>query len=68
MNDQNNIKELEASLVDLHTSVARLIQVIQVNGHRLEDGELILNKLPMLDFYNDDLRRNIDSLRSSFND
>jgi hypothetical protein len=68
MNDQNNIKELEASLVDLHSSVARLIQVIQVNGHRLEDAELILNKLPMLDFYNDDLRRNIDSLRSSFND
>ena len=63
MKAPENIKQLESSLSDLHASVARLIEVIQNNAHHLEQAEAILNKLPILDFYNDDLRRNIEAIR-----
>ncbi len=58
-----NREELEASLRSLHHSVHRLISVIRENAGVLDNTEEILNKLPLLDFYNDDLLRNIDSLR-----
>jgi hypothetical protein len=54
---------LEASLLDLHASVNRLIRIIQENADTLDRGPEILDKLPLLDFYNDDLLRNIDSIR-----
>ncbi len=54
---------LEASLVDLHTSVARLIKAIQSNAGSLNRSQEILDKLPLLDFYNDDLLRNIKTIR-----
>jgi hypothetical protein len=55
---------LEDSLLDLHTSVSKLIRVIQDNAAIMDKKEEILNKLPLLDFYNDDLLRNINSLKS----
>jgi hypothetical protein len=63
MTHPDNLHELQASLTDLHGSVNRLIAVIQQNAEYLEDAETIMNKLPMLDFYNDDLKRNIEALR-----
>lgn len=56
---------LEASLADLHASVKRLIHSIQVNAESMEHGPEILDKLPLLDFYNDDLKRNLDSMGPS---
>ena len=47
----------------LHLSVNKLIKVIQDNAATLERGDEVLNKLPMLDFYNDDLLRNIEAMR-----
>jgi hypothetical protein len=41
-----------------------LIKVIQENASTLERGNEVLNKLPLLDFYNDDLLRNIDNMRN----
>lgn len=55
---------LESSLKDLHATVDRLIRSIQENAGGLERGQEILDKLPLLDFYNDDLKRNIASLRA----
>jgi hypothetical protein len=55
--------ELEASLLDLHTSVNRLLKAIQANAGSLDRGQEILDKLPLLDFYNDDLMRHIYTLR-----
>jgi hypothetical protein len=49
--------------MDLHLSVLKLIKVIQDNATTLDRGEEILNKLPLLDFYNDDLLRNINIMR-----
>jgi hypothetical protein len=54
---------LEDSLLDLHRSVNRLIRVIQEHAETLERGDEVLDKLPMLDFYNDELLRNIDGMR-----
>jgi hypothetical protein len=54
---------LEESLLDLHGSVSRLIKVIQENANGMERSQEILDKLPLLDFYNDDLLRNIQSMR-----
>lgn len=54
---------LEESLMDLHHSVNKLIKVIQDNAATMDRGGEILDKLPMLDFYNDDLLRNIHSMR-----
>ena len=51
--------------MDLHLSVLKLIKVIQDNAKTLSQGEEILNKLPLLDFYNDDLLRNIEVMRDS---
>lgn len=62
MTHPDQIQELRASLTDLHGSVSRLIAVIQENAQFLEDSEAVMDKLPMLDFYNDDLKRNIDAL------
>lgn len=62
MTHPEQIQELRASLSDLHGSVSRLIAVIQENAQYLEDSEAVMDKLPMLDFYNDDLKRNIDAL------
>jgi hypothetical protein len=54
---------LEDSLMDLHNSVHRLIKVIQEHAGSLDRGSEVLDKLPMLDFYNDDLLRNIENMR-----
>lgn len=54
---------LEDSLIDLHLSVSRLIKVIQDNAGTLDRGAEVLDKLPILDFYNDDLLRNINNMR-----
>jgi hypothetical protein len=59
-----NMFDLEESLMELHLSVNKLIKVIQENASTLERGNEVLNKLPMLDFYNDDLLRNIDNMRN----
>lgn len=58
---------LEASLIDLHASVNRLIRAIHANAGTLERSGEILDKLPMLDFYNDDLLRNIRTLKRGGN-
>lgn len=49
--------------MELHVSVVKLINAIQGMSHTLEDKDKILNMLPMLDFYNDDLLRNINTIR-----
>ena len=59
-----NLIGLEDSLLDLHHSVGKLIKVIQENAGTLDRGAEVLDKLPMLDFYNDDLLRNINNMRS----
>ena len=63
MNNTENLAGLEESLLGLHVSVNKLIKVIQENAATLDRGEEVLNKLPMLDFYNDDLLRNIQAMR-----
>lgn len=55
---------LEDSLLDLHQSVNRLIKVIQEHADSLDRGDEVLDKLPMLDFYNDELLRNIHNMKS----
>jgi hypothetical protein len=65
LNDTANLVGLEDSLLELHLSVLKLIKVIQDNSTTLGQGEEILNKLPMLDFYNDDLLRNINIMRDA---
>ena len=64
MENTEHLAGLEESLMDLHLSVNKLIKVIQDNAATLERGEDVLNKLPMLDFYNDDLLRNIENMRT----
>lgn len=64
MNESEEFVGLEESLMDLHVSVNKLIRAIQENYQSLERGEEVLNKLPVLDFYNDDLLRNIGNMRS----
>lgn len=59
-----NLDGLEESLMDLHLCVGKLIKVIQENAGNLDKGEEVLNKLPLLDFYNDDLLRNIGNMRN----
>jgi hypothetical protein len=59
-----NMFDLEESLMELHLSVNKLIKVIQENASTLERGDEVLNKLPLLDFYNDDLLRNIGNMRN----
>jgi hypothetical protein len=61
----DELQALQDSLQELHGSVDRLIQVIQANAVYLVDSEAIMNKLPILDFYNDDLKRNIEAIRQS---
>ncbi|MDQ3001002.1 MAG: hypothetical protein M3Y08_07045 [Fibrobacterota bacterium] len=63
MQNAENLFGLEESLLDLHVSVNKLIKVIQDNATSLERGEDVLNKLPLLDYYNDDLLRNINNMR-----
>jgi hypothetical protein len=58
-----NLAGLEASLMDLHHSVNRLIQVMQEHACTLERGNEVLDKLPLLDFYNGELLRNIHDMR-----
>jgi len=64
LNESEEFVGLEESLMDLHVSVNKLIRAIQENYQSLERGEEVLNKLPVLDFYNDDLLRNIGNMRS----
>ena len=59
-----NLASLEESLMDLHHSVDRLIRVIQEHAVTLDRGDEVLDKLPMLDFYNGELLRNIRSMKS----
>ena len=49
----------------LHESVNKLIKVIQETAAKLDRGDEVLDKLPMLDFYNDDLLRNIEAMRKA---
>lgn len=60
----NQLASLEDSLMDLHNSVNRLIRVIQEHAGSLDRGAEVLDKLPMLDFYNDDLLRNIHNMKT----
>ncbi len=55
--------ELQFSLGGLYASVSKLILLIQENADTLERKDEVLNKLPLLDFYNDDLFCHIQSLR-----
>ncbi|MDB5047153.1 MAG: hypothetical protein JWO30_224 [Fibrobacteres bacterium] len=64
MKNTEHLAGLEESLMDLHLSVNKLIKVIQENASSLERGGEVLNKLPLLDFYNDDLLRNIGNMRN----
>ena len=59
----DNMASLEDSLMDLHNSVNRLIKVMQEHAGSLDRGDEVLDKLPMLDFYNDELLRNIHNMR-----
>jgi hypothetical protein len=63
LHDTEHLAGLEESLMDLHISVGKLIKVIQQNAASLDRGQEVLDKLPMLDFYNDDLLRNIQNMR-----
>jgi hypothetical protein len=60
-----NLASLQDSLMSLHLSVGKLIKVIHENSHALNQSEEIMDKLPLLDFYNDDLLRNINIMRDS---
>ena len=64
MQSGEDLVGLEDSLMDLHVSVAKLIRVIQTNAASLDRGQDVLDKLPLLDFYNDDLLRNIENMRA----
>jgi hypothetical protein len=64
LKNTENLTGLEESLMDLHLSVNKLIKVIQENAITLERGEEVMNKLPLLDYYNDDLLRNIEKMRN----
>lgn len=59
----DNLEGLEASLMDLHLCVGKLIKVIHENAATLDNGDAVLDKLPLLDFYNDELLRNIGNMR-----
>lgn len=59
----DNMANLEDSLMDLHHSVNRLIKVMQEHAGSLDRGDEVLDKLPILDFYNDELLRNIHNMR-----
>ncbi|MEO6097823.1 MAG: hypothetical protein ABIW76_20070 [Fibrobacteria bacterium] len=50
--------------MELHHSVTKLIKVIQENAADMDRGGQVLDKLPMLDFYNDELLRNINAMRT----
>lgn len=58
-----NMASLQDSLMSLHLSVGKLIKVLNENAHNLNQSEVIMNKLPLLDFYNDDLLRNIKEMQ-----
>jgi hypothetical protein len=62
-NNTESLIGLGDSLMELHVSVVKLIGAIQGMAHALDDNEKILDLLPMLDFYNDDLLRNINKMR-----
>jgi len=64
MEPSENIRELTSSLLGLHASIDKLIKTLQQNAHQLEDSRQIMDKLPLLDFYNDDLQRNIEILKT----
>ena len=61
----DNLAGLEASLMDLHQSVTRLIEAMQVHAGTLDRGDEVLDKLPLLDYYNDELLRNIHDMREN---
>ncbi len=63
MKNAEKLVGLDESLMDLHQSVQKLIKVINENADSIHRGEEVLNKLPLLDFYNDDLMRNIQLMR-----
>jgi hypothetical protein len=59
----DNLAGLESSLMDLHHSVRRLIEVMHEHAGTLDRGEEVLDKLPLLDYYNGELLRNIHDMR-----
>ncbi|MBW8887595.1 MAG: hypothetical protein JF616_07540 [Fibrobacteres bacterium] len=59
----DNLAGLESSLMDLHLSVNRLIEVMQEHAGTLDRGDEVLDKLPLLDYYNGELLRNIHDMR-----
>jgi len=59
----DNLAGLESSLMDLHHSVNRLIEVMQEHAGTLDRGDEVLDKLPLLDYYNGELLRNIHDMR-----
>jgi hypothetical protein len=58
-----DITGLEDSVQQLHTAVNHLIWIIQENAAFLPGGRDILDKLPLLDFYNHDLLQQLESLQ-----
>ncbi len=65
MDNTEDIAELQNSLLDLHGSVSRLIKAFYDNVESLENREAILDVLPLLDFYNDDLAEQIIRLNDA---
>ncbi len=63
MHNAKDLTGLGDSLMQLHLSVSKLIKVIQINSATIDSREEILDKLPLLDFYNDDLLRSINFMR-----
>jgi hypothetical protein len=59
----DNLAGLESSLMDLHHSVNRLIEAMQEHAGSLDRGDEVLDKLPLLDYYNGELLRNIHDMR-----
>ena len=55
--------ELERTLFNLHVSVSKLVHALNDNAGLFDNADEILNKLPMLDFYNDDLLTSIQALK-----
>ena len=54
---------LEDAVVQLHTAVNHLIWIIHENADFIPQGREILDKLPLLDFYNQDLITQLENLQ-----
>ncbi len=64
MEQTNQKVELERSLLNLYVSISRLITVLEENAEVFDNRDEILDRLPLLDFYNDDLLESIRSIKT----